>query len=25
MFIADLKGRVERRELWPYAPAEAQP
>jgi threonyl-tRNA synthetase len=25
MFIADLKGRVERRELWPYAPAEEQP
>ena len=23
-FIADLSGRVERRELWPYAPAEAQ-
>jgi threonyl-tRNA synthetase len=25
MFIADLKGRVERRELWPYALAEEQP
>jgi threonyl-tRNA synthetase len=24
-FIADLKGRVERRELWPYAPEEEQP
>ncbi len=24
-FIADLAGRVERRELWPYAPAEEQP
>jgi threonyl-tRNA synthetase len=24
-FIADLTGRVERRELWPYAPAEEQP
>lgn len=24
-FIADLTGRVERRELWPYAPEEAQP
>ena len=24
-FIADLKGRVERRELWPYAPEETQP
>ena len=23
-FIADLSGRVARRELWPYAPAEAQ-
>lgn len=25
MFIADLKGRVERRELWPYAPEEDKP
>ncbi|MBA3687468.1 MAG: threonine--tRNA ligase [Chloroflexi bacterium] len=25
VFIADLKGRVERRELWPYAPEEDQP
>jgi threonyl-tRNA synthetase len=24
-FIADMTGRVERRELWPYAPAEEQP
>jgi threonyl-tRNA synthetase len=24
-FIADLTGRVERRELWPYAPQEEQP
>jgi threonyl-tRNA synthetase len=24
-FIADLIGRVERRELWPYAPEEEQP
>ena len=24
-FIADLTGRVERRELWPYAPEEEQP
>ncbi|MEX0626104.1 MAG: threonine--tRNA ligase, partial [Chloroflexota bacterium] len=24
-FIADLSGRVERRELWPYAPGEEQP
>lgn len=24
-FIADLTGRVERRELWPYAPVEEQP
>jgi len=24
-FIADLTGRVERRELWPYAPVEATP
>ncbi len=24
-FIADLNGRVERRELWPYAPGEEQP
>jgi threonyl-tRNA synthetase len=24
-FIADLKGRVDRRELWPYAPEEEQP
>jgi threonyl-tRNA synthetase len=24
-FIADLKGRVERRELWPYAPEESEP
>jgi threonyl-tRNA synthetase len=24
-FIADVTGRVERRELWPYAPAEEQP
>jgi threonyl-tRNA synthetase len=24
-FIADLTGRVERRELWPYAPEEDQP
>jgi threonyl-tRNA synthetase len=24
-FIADLVGRVERRELWPYAPVEEQP
>jgi threonyl-tRNA synthetase len=24
-FIADLAGRVERRELWPYAPVEEQP
>jgi len=24
-FIADLKGRVDRRELWPYTPEEEQP
>jgi threonyl-tRNA synthetase len=24
-FIADLTGRIERRELWPYAPEEEQP
>jgi len=24
-FIADLSGRIQRRELWPYAPEEEQP